>query len=164
MLSATSPAACSTYHFHKKSAGVRELVLLGLLTANHTHDLAIRTRYPRPEEAYLCGMFRNLGEVLIAEFRSAVYAMVLGARREHRLPEHSACLRVLNFTFEGLGRAVMQFWQMPKFAANCQTQLSTPLRRGSPERSRAAAGAHRAGPSIDGQPLPQRVLKPVSSG
>src|SRR5271156_777143 len=53
-------------HFRKHSPGLKELILLSLLTANHAREVADRIHYPKPEEAYLCGMFRNLGELLVA--------------------------------------------------------------------------------------------------
>ena len=53
-------------HFRKHSPGLKELILLSLLTANHAREVADRVGYPKREEAYLCGMFRNLGEVLVA--------------------------------------------------------------------------------------------------
>src|SRR6185436_18665604 len=46
--------------FHKKSSGVKELMLLSLLTAHHAREISVFARYPRPEEAYLCGMFSFL--------------------------------------------------------------------------------------------------------
>lgn len=52
-------------HFAKRSAGLRELMLLSVLNAVHSRELAAAIGYPRPEEAYLCGLVRNLGELLI---------------------------------------------------------------------------------------------------
>src|SRR5580692_5947822 len=43
-------------HFRKHSPGLKELILLSLLTANHAREVATRIGYPKPEEAYLCGM------------------------------------------------------------------------------------------------------------
>jgi HD-like signal output (HDOD) protein len=53
-------------HFRKRSPGVRELMILSLLSANHAREAAQKLGFARPEEAYLCGMFRNLGEILVA--------------------------------------------------------------------------------------------------
>ena len=46
-------------HFRKHSPGLKELILLSLLTANHAREVADRAGYPPREVAYLCGMFRN---------------------------------------------------------------------------------------------------------
>ncbi len=53
-------------HFANRSPDLRELVLASVLTAIQSREVATATGYPQPEEAYICGLFRNLGEVLIA--------------------------------------------------------------------------------------------------
>ena len=52
-------------HF-KNSARGREQMLISLLTASHARQVAKHARYAHAEEAYLCGMFRNLGELLVS--------------------------------------------------------------------------------------------------
>lgn len=100
-------------HFHNKSTGVRELMMLSLLTANHARCAAQHTRYPRLEEAYLCGMFRNLGELLIACYLADEYRRIVKCICEPLITEKQACLNVMGFTYEDLGQAMVRFWQMP---------------------------------------------------
>ena len=65
-------------HFNRRSPGLRQLLMLSLLTANHAREVAARTTGGiRGEEAYLLGMLRNLGEVLVACYFPAEYAAVL---------------------------------------------------------------------------------------
>ena len=80
-------------HFRKHSPGLKELILLSLLTANHAREVADRVGYPKREEAYLCGMFRNLGEVLVACYHPRGYAAVLLRVQEDRIPVVQACDR-----------------------------------------------------------------------
>lgn len=100
-------------HFRDRSPGVRELMMLSLLTANHAREAAKSLGYPRPEEAYLCGMFRNLGEVLIACYYIADYQKILVERKQNRLSERQAGRKVLKFTYEGLGRGMVEQWSLP---------------------------------------------------
>jgi len=76
-------------HYNKRAGGLKELLLLSLLTASHARQAAAQLRLPRAEEAYLCGMFRNLGEVLVAT-------------------------HLRKFTYEDLGQGMARHWHMPK--------------------------------------------------
>lgn len=115
-------------HFHRKSPGLKELMLLSMLSATHAREMAARLGLPEPEEAHLCGMFRNLGEVLVAAHFPDDYARILQTLRERqnntsttRQPDargeatamQSAAVSVLGFTFEDLGAAVAKHWGMP---------------------------------------------------
>jgi len=100
-------------HFANRSAGLRELMLLSVLSAVHSRDLAEEIGYPSPEEAYLCGLFRNLGEVLIACHYPVEYAMILLAMHTDRIPHRAACLRFLDFPWDEVGCEVAARWNMP---------------------------------------------------
>jgi HD-like signal output (HDOD) protein len=100
--------------FGKRSPGLKELMLLSLLSANHAREVADLTRYPRREEAYLCGMFRNLGEVLVACFRPREYAAILLSVHEDLVPVEQASLKILGFRYEDLGIAIAARWSIPE--------------------------------------------------
>ena len=100
-------------HFRRKSPGIRELILLSLLTANHAREIAARAGALRREEAYLCGMFRNLGEVLIACYRPHDYAAILLATAEGRRSDEAAAREVAGVTYEELAAAAARKWKMP---------------------------------------------------
>jgi HD-like signal output (HDOD) protein len=116
-------------HFQGKSPGLKELMLLSMLTATHARELAARVGLPDPEEAHLCGMFRNLGEVLVAAHFPDDYAKVLEkmrvagnppagkpnvAFRTDPMTMQRAAQSVLGFTYEDLGIAVARHWSMPE--------------------------------------------------
>ena len=63
--------------YRKRSPGLKELMLLSLLTAGHAREAALRLGVGDPEAAQLAGMFRNLGEVLVAAHLPQEYAAVL---------------------------------------------------------------------------------------
>src|SRR5580693_8925454 len=48
-------------HFSAHSPGLRELMMAALMTAAHGRQVAASVGYPKPEEAYICSLFRNLG-------------------------------------------------------------------------------------------------------
>lgn len=100
-------------HFVERSAGLRELMLLSVLTAVHSREVAAASGYPRPEEAYLWGLFRNIGEVLIACHYPLEYASILLAMQAEKIPLGAACLRVLNFRADDVGLRVAAGWNMP---------------------------------------------------
>ena len=104
-------------NYRKRSAGLKELMLLSLLTANHARAVAIRLGIGDPEEAHLCGMCRNLGEVLVACHFPVDYARIHTLVRERQHREASAALAVLGFRYEELGQELSRHWGMPDAVA-----------------------------------------------
>ncbi|MBL8215972.1 MAG: HDOD domain-containing protein [Bryobacterales bacterium] len=113
-------------HFRDKSPSLKELMLLSLMTANHTRECANALQYPRLEEAYLCGMFRNLGEVLVACYYPTDYTAILGERTAGHLPDRLASRKVLRFTYEDLGRSMIEHWGLPETVRHCLTNEVQP--------------------------------------
>ncbi len=116
-------------HFRKRSPGLKELMLLSLLTANHAREVADRIRYPKPEEAYLCGMFRNLGELLVACYHPRAYAAILLRVQEDRIPVAQAAIEVLGFDYDSAGKAVAAQWRIPENVRECMSDRVIRLRR-----------------------------------
>jgi len=100
-------------HFANRSPGLRELMLLSLLSAAHSRDIAATIGYPRPEEAYICGLFRNLGEVLIGCHYPGEYSKIILTMHQENINERAACLRVLDFSWDEVGVRVATGWNMP---------------------------------------------------
>lgn len=106
-------------HFWGKSANQKQLLLLSLLTASHARTTASRIAYPQIEEAYLCGMFRNLGEILVSGYMPRKYAVILQRMKEFGAGEGTACDRVLGCSYEDLGQAAAWHWKMPDRVRHC---------------------------------------------
>lgn len=100
-------------HYRKRSPGLKELMLLSLLTANHAREVAMLRNLPDPEEANLCGMFRNLGEVLVAAYFPRDYALILQHMEQRGSGQAAAAFDVLGFPFEDLGETMARNWGMP---------------------------------------------------
>ncbi len=101
-------------HFAHHSPSLRELVLGSVITAVQCRDVAAAVGYPRPEEAYICGLFRNLGEVLIACHYPREHSRIILAMEQDKIPERTACMQVLDFFWDDVGVRVASAWQMPR--------------------------------------------------
>ena len=100
-------------NYSKRSPVLKELMVMSLITANHAREISSRLERADPEEAHLCGMFRNLGEVLIACHFPDDYARI--QERVHELGQSvsGAANNVLGFRYEDLAVAVSRHWGMP---------------------------------------------------
>ena len=113
-------------NYARRSDQLKELMLLSLLTANHARETVARLGSSDPEEAHLCGMFRNLGEVLVACHFPDDYAAIQRAISDRRLTSPGAANAVLGFRYEELGVALCRHWGMPGsvMTAMCARTLS----------------------------------------
>jgi HD-like signal output (HDOD) protein len=106
-------------HFANGSSALRELMLVSVLNAVHSRDIASAAGYPHPDEAYICGLFQNLGEVLVAGYYPLEYARVIDAMNTEKIPARAACLRILDFSWDEVGLQLAQEWNMPSKVRSC---------------------------------------------
>jgi HD-like signal output (HDOD) protein len=122
--------------YRGRSPGLKELMLLSLLTAGHAREMAARLGMADPESAQLCGMFRNLGEVLTAAHLPSENAAILrlsaerAAGRDARRARESAASSVLGCSLEDIGVAIAGDWGMP--ASVCRGMRATGERSEEP--------------------------------
>jgi HD-like signal output (HDOD) protein len=100
-------------NYSKRSPVLKELMVMSLITANHARETSSRLERSDPEEAHLCGMFRNLGEVLIACHFPDDYARIQELIHGHGQSVTGAANTVLGFRYEDLAVAVSRHWGMP---------------------------------------------------
>ena len=100
-------------HYANRSPGLRELMMLSLLSAVHSRDIAASVGYPRPEEAHLGGLFSNLGEVMVACHCPEEYSKIILIMHKENIDESRASLRVLGFSWDEVGLRVAARWDMP---------------------------------------------------
>ena len=100
-------------HYARHSAGLRELMMLSVLSATHGRLVASAVEYAKPEEAYVCGLFRNLGEVLMAQYYAPEYAEMVALLDPGGMSERAAELSVFGFEFAGLSRRLADLWALP---------------------------------------------------
>jgi HD-like signal output (HDOD) protein len=106
-------------NYQRGSDELKELLVLSMLTANQSRQTARKLSVPGAEEAYLCGMFRNLGEVLVASGLSELHGRVKNEMESNNTSEHEACLDILGYTYEDLGRAMANNWNLPSSVGEC---------------------------------------------
>ena len=106
-------------HFANGSSALRELMLLSVLNAVHSRDIASAAGYPLPDEAYICGLFQNLGEVVVAGYYPIEYARVIDAMDTEKIPARAACMRILDFSWDEVGMQLAQEWNMPSKVRSC---------------------------------------------
>ncbi len=122
--------------YRGRSPGLKELMLLSLLTAGHAREMAARLGIADPESAQLCGMFRNLGEVLTAAHLPTENAAILrlsaerAVGRDARRARESAASTVLGCSHEDIGVAIAGDWGMP--ASVCRGMRATGERSEEP--------------------------------
>ncbi len=114
-------------HYRRRSPGLKELMLLSLLTASAARATAERCGAGvDPDAAYLAGMFRNLGEVLAAAHLPDEYGAAMAALRDagagrpapRSAPAQAAARTAagraaLGCSYEDVGAAVARHWGMP---------------------------------------------------
>ena len=92
---------------------VRDLLVESVLTANHSLQLSLAVGVAKPELAYLCGLFRRLGEVLVACYRPKQYRVWQDLAQRGAPPKEGDEAKVFAFTFEEVGVALASKWGMP---------------------------------------------------
>jgi HD-like signal output (HDOD) protein len=115
-------------HFRNQSDKLKELTLLMMLSANHARQIAVRSGLRGVEEAYLCGLFRNLGELMVACYLPAEYARI-AETLQGDLIEGEVCEGILQFRYEDLGKEIARRWNLPDTVVRCMdTPAFTPPR------------------------------------
>ncbi|MCE2953269.1 MAG: HDOD domain-containing protein [Gemmatimonas sp.] len=100
-------------HFRRRSPELRRLMEDALLSAHHARAIATQVGFEDPELAQLCGMFRNLGEVLAACYFLDEYQRIRALVRDDGRSEAEALRMVLGCSYAHLGSAVAAEWALP---------------------------------------------------
>ncbi len=119
-------------HYRNKSVGITELLLLSTLTASHTRRLADRLLHGQLEEAHLCGMLRNLGEILISCYFPEDYMKILQNMKQRNREPREACFAILGFHYEDLGQAMARHWKLPECVSSSMAAFQPGSRESSP--------------------------------
>ncbi|MCC6589704.1 MAG: HDOD domain-containing protein [Bryobacterales bacterium] len=119
---------------------IRPVAGLAILDALHTRAAAVHLQYSQQDDAYLCGLFRGLGELLVAGFFPAEYLQILRLVKDSRMTESVAAIKVLHCTLEDLGQAAARAWNLPQnlIATMHSEPLMGPTVRTDQDRLRAA--------------------------
>ena len=108
-----STAASVFEKLDQDAPSVRDLLVESVLAANHSLHLSFAAGYDRPELAYLCGLFRRFGELLVACYRPRPYRAWLELVQADEPSTDGAEAKHFGFTFEEVGVALAKRWGMP---------------------------------------------------
>ena len=101
-------------HLDNRSAALKELMATSVITANQSVKLCVPAGVTQVETAYLCGIFRNLGELVVACYKPKEYEAFRVAHGGIDDADWRTEARVFGFTFDALGRAIGKLWGLPK--------------------------------------------------
>jgi len=101
-------------YFERHTGELRQLMIHSMLSAHVAAVTADMRRFPQREEAYLAGMFQNLGEVLVAH-HSPLRLAAARAHVEQGRSQDDATIQELGFTYDGLAAAVGGRWKLSPY-------------------------------------------------
>lgn len=101
-------------YFERHTGELRHLMIRSMLSAHVAAVIADSHRVPQREEAYLAGMFQNLGEVLVAHHSPLRLAAVNEAVAQG-LSQDESCLKELGFTYQQLAGEVASHWKLSPY-------------------------------------------------
>jgi len=115
-------AACSVTfleHFQRQGCGraLTDMLLRAFMTGLVTRHLVKNARLPGPEEAFICGMFHNLGEHLVLHYFPEEHAAIDAVIAEG-LGRDAAARAILGISYGDLGSTVARVWKLPEIIAN----------------------------------------------
>jgi eukaryotic-like serine/threonine-protein kinase len=103
----------------RSSPRVREGVVRSLHTGLISQRLSSQVGYPKPEEAYLLGLFSDWGMLWLEAFYPADYDRACAVAEERGVPLEDGIVEVLGGGPEALSAAILERWSFPEtFAAH----------------------------------------------
>ena len=115
-----------TYIGQMKGAGreLKDSITKSLLSGLMARHLAQRAGLPDAEEAFICGLFQNLGENLVIYYFPEEYAEICELRDSAATDIHSASAAILGIDFNELGAAVAGTWKLPESIVQCMLETA----------------------------------------
>lgn len=122
---------------------VRDLVLLSHLSATIARGLMSRLEPRYGEEAFIAGLFRNIGEICYAQEMPDAYTKILRGSQGHLTGLRASCRMHAKFDFDELTAGLLQHWSLhgsPVLAAQ-STPEALLVQHGNPEAEIALAAS-----------------------
>jgi hypothetical protein len=95
-------------------SGIRAVAGMALLTATQAKTVAAQLHCTRQDEAFLGGLFRSLGEMLVAKCFPQDYLSILAQMQDGRTSEEIASIRVMECSYQDIGQAAARAWNLPQ--------------------------------------------------
>ena len=100
--------------YSRRSPAVRDVLLNSTLTGAHARELAARVGLEHTEGAYLCGLFYNLGELLVAAHFPREHREITSGLSGERKYDRFVVRAAIGCDYEELGVAVGRAWNLPE--------------------------------------------------
>ncbi len=95
------------------SAELKDAMIRALLSGLLARHLARRDGLACAEEAFICGLCQNLGEILTIYYFAEDYAEIEALRARRELDKTAASRAILGVAYGDLGAAVARNWNLP---------------------------------------------------
>ncbi len=108
-------------HLNDKSATpeLKDALIGAFMSGIVTRHLARRARLPSVEEAFVCGMFQNLGELLTIYYFPEEHAEINLLVDDYGVDAAVAAHSILGISFPELGAAIGRQWKFPENILEC---------------------------------------------
>ena len=108
-------------HLRGAEAGdeLKDAMVRSFLSGLIARHLAQRLKLPDVEEAFICGLFQNLGENLALYYFPDEHAEAKALMKERSLSKAAASRGILGVTYAELGAAVARIWKLPDSIVEC---------------------------------------------
>jgi eukaryotic-like serine/threonine-protein kinase len=107
-------------HLHNKSKAskLKEHIISSIYSGILTKDLSIEVNHKEHEEAFLCGTFHQMGEMLALYYFHEEADEIETLVDEENLSKDQAANKILGVTYQALGVAIAKEWKLPQYIIN----------------------------------------------
>lgn len=112
-IAANSLCYATQLQSNASSAQVKDAITQSFLSGLITRHLARQAKLLGVEEAFICGMFRNIGEHLTLYYFPEEHADIMALMAERQVTKADAARNVLGISFAELGASVGRIWKLP---------------------------------------------------
>lgn len=111
----TANSLCYANHLQSqgKNTRLKDAITRSFVSGLIARHLARQAKLPGAEEAFIAGMFRNIGEHLTLYYFPEEHADIEACMGEQQIGLPAAARRVLGITFAELGGSVARAWKLP---------------------------------------------------
>ena len=96
-----------------QAAALKEAVIESMMSGNIANGLAKTLQIKNVEESYICSMYHNLGKLLAIYYFPEEMEVVLDHVKHNGMKEEHAVQSVLGVSYEEIGIAIGESWQLP---------------------------------------------------
>ena len=96
-----------------QAASLKEAVIESMMSGNIANGLAKTLQIKDVEESYICSMYHNLGKLLAIYYFAEEMEVVLDHVKNNGMKEEHAVQSVLGVSYEEIGIAIGESWQLP---------------------------------------------------